>query len=635
MHQASRTGLFASILAALVFSAQAIAAPVSYSIKLDHFGYRPAANKVAIFTADPGATVEVRNASDQVVFTIPSQGGSITSKGVDAHSGDTIWWVDFTGFTTAGTYRLYSAALGEQSYDFTIGNGLYAPVVRQALKTFYLQRCNTPKAATHAGDWADAAACHAADATTSVKTGHTDHGAKDLTGGWHDAGDYNKYVWKDTATALYFLLRGYEDNPTAFQDGDLNIPESGNGVPDLLDEVKWELDWMLKMQLPDGSVLSRTHVDNFTFNSPPSADASPRYYYNPTIESAAVLAGSFSFASRVYRAQGMTAYADTLKSAAESAWGWLLTQSETGQTNTVKRVKLWAAAEVFRTNPSLTSARDYVDNFNPNLWASVYSLNHPLSYDTLAAFTYIQAPGATAAVVSQMRAALADGVDTLMYHSRVDHYYNGMQSYFYDWGSNATRAAHGVFLLTAAKLGTMNWWYSAQTLRNRAEEFLHYFHGKNPLSMVYLTNMAALGGEHSTWRLYHGWFGASDKSYSVSNYIGKPLSVVEPHYPYFSGNDNHGINDFKSSLYGPAPGFIPAGPNPNYGALLGGDCGRDSNGTPTTGGTAQPPLNTPHINKYYRDWNDQTVQSACSWRINENSISLQGPYVALGAYFMQ
>jgi hypothetical protein len=397
-------------------------------------------------------------------------------------------------------------------------------------------------------------------------------------------------------------------------------------VPDLLDEVKWELDWMLKMQLADGSVLSRTHVDGFGFDSPPSADSSVRYYQNPNIESASVLAGSFSYASRIYRAQGMTSYANTLQSAAESAWTWLQTQSDSAEPSVVRNLKLWAAAELFRNNASLTSARDYVDTFHSNQWANVWSLNNPLSFDTLAAFTYVPATGATTAVVNKMRAALADGVDTIMYHARQDLYGNGMQSYLYDWGSNASRAAHGVFLLMAANLGTMNWWVSAQDCRKRAEEFLHYFHGKNPLSMVYLTNMAALGGEHSTWQLYHGWFGASGIASSAMNYIGKPSAVVEPDYPYYKGTDNHGVHDNKSSLYGPAPGFIPGGPNPYYGSA-GTDC--------PNGGTAQPPLNASAINKYYRDWNDQTVWTACTWRINENSISVQGPYVALGAYFME
>ena len=74
--------------------------------------------------------------------------------------------------------------------------------MRTALETFYTQRCNTPKEVAHAGDWADPAPCHMGDATMGPAAGHTDRGPLDLTGGWHDAGDYNKYVWGDSAKAV-------------------------------------------------------------------------------------------------------------------------------------------------------------------------------------------------------------------------------------------------------------------------------------------------------------------------------------------------------------------------------------------------------------------------------------------------
>lgn len=106
-----------------------------------------------------------------------------------------------------------------------------------------------------------------------------------------------------------------------------------------------------------------------------------------------MLAGSFSYASRVYRAQGMISYANTLQSAAESAWAWLQPLNDSAEPSVVRNLKLWAAAELFRNNASLTTARDYVDSFHSNQWANVWSLNHPLSFDTLAAFTYVPTTG--------------------------------------------------------------------------------------------------------------------------------------------------------------------------------------------------------------------------------------------------
>jgi hypothetical protein len=587
----------------LALTASALAQPVSTAIKLDTFGYRPGDVKVAVFTANPGATVLVRDPDGAVKFTIPTDGGSIVSKGQDgAGSFDTVWWVDFSPVTVPGNYHLYSPSLGTRSYEFGIRADVYDGIARAALKTFYRQRCNTPKPAAYAGAWADGASCHASDQQTGPVAGHTDRGLRDLRGGWHDAGDYNKYVWHDASTALVFLLRAFEESPAAFGD-DLGIPESGNGVPDVLDEVKWELDWMLKMQLPDGSVLERMHNVTFASSSPPSADPSARFYYDPTLESAGVLAGSAALASRAFTRVGMTAYAATLKTAALSSWTWLQTQGNDHH-------KAWAAAEIFRMDPTVTSARAYVDAYYPTNWAGLFF--NPTSYDTHAALAYVQAPGATAAVVANMRASIGAQVDYTF--DTNDLYRNGLPDWSHHWGSNRERAARGAFLLTAARLGATGS-HSADESHRHGLDFFHYLHGQNAMSMTYLTNTAALGGEHSSWQVYHAWFGDSNNNYSLTQYLGKPAGIVEPHYPYFAGTDNHGINDNKISVLGPAPGFLLGGPNKDY------------------SGDATPPLGAVGYNRFYRDWSDQTVWTARTWEITENSISYQSAYVALAAGF--
>lgn len=592
------------------------AAPVTTEAKVDNFGYRAGDAKVAVFSADPGSSVEVRRASDDtVVYTVPADGGSITFKGSDgADSGDTIWWVDFSGFATGGTYRLLSAQLGAQSYDFEIRDDIYNLAVLAGLKTYFYQRCNLAKEAPFAGDWADAAACHSGDRSTTNAAGHVNRGSLDLAGGHHDAGDYNKYVWTALSTSVFQMLRAYEDNPGIFIDNQINIPESGNGIPDLLDEIKIDLDWMLKMQLADGSVLYQMHVDGFASESPPSVDTNPRLYHDPNDESGAVFAGTLAAASRVFAAEGMTAYADTLNTAAINAWGWLEPRS-----NTLKQ-KVWAAAEIFRMDPTQLSAQSYVDNYYLSTWSGRFF--DPLHYDTHAAVTYIQTPGATSAVVTNMRANVSAQMDYLF--SEDDLYRNGMPAWAYFWGSNQQRAATGLLMLQAAKLGETGGRSAAETTA-KALEYLHFFHGQNAMSMVYLTNMAALGGEHSSFQFYHAWFGDSTRTFSEDNYIGPPASVNEPAYPYFRdpnnpalpGVDNHGVSDDETSLHGPPPGFVPGGPNANY------------------SGTASPPGGATASNRYYRDWNDQTADwTSMTWEITENSIGYQGPYVALGAYFM-
>ena len=584
-------------------TAPAPAAPVTTSIKLDSLGYRPRDEKVAIFTANPGATVQVRTPAGSVVFTIPTSGGSITAKGQDGPaSNDTVWWVDFSPVVAPGTYHLYSPSLNQQSYDFDVRGDAYGPVARAALKSFYYQRCSTPKLAAYAGPWSDGA-CHLADRTMGPAAGNTNHGIKDLSGGWHDAGDYNKYVWSAVSTAALFLLRAYEDQP-AFRGDDFGIPESGNGTPDVLDEVKWELDWLLKMQLADGSVLRRAHVPGFASDSPPSADANLRFYYDPDLESGGVFAGTCAYAARVYAAAGMNGYATTLKAAALRAWTWL--QGQGGDD-----IKAWAAAEVFRLDPTVTSARDYVNAYHPNNWTGVFF--NVMAYDTQAALTYVQTPAATPAVVTQMRANIGNQVDYIF--SSDDLYRDGMPDWSYYWGSNSIRAGYGVFLLRAVQLGSTGS-HTAADCRRHAQDFLHFFHGQNALDMAYLSNLSGLGGEHSSWQLYHAWFGDSRNAYSRANYIGKPAAVSEPHYPYFTGVDNHGANDNNASALGPPPGFVVGGPNTSY------------------SGDTTPPLGSNGYNRFYRDWCEQRFGDPRTWEITENSIGYEGPYAALAAAYM-
>lgn len=599
--RAAALALIASLLAT-----PTLAAPVSQAFKLDHFGYRTGDPKVVIVTSNPGTTVELRTPADAVAFTIPNDGGSIVARGTDGPaSGDTVWWVDFSGFATGGTYRLYSPTLSAQSYDFEIADDVYADPVRTALHTFYLQRCNTPKHSAHAGAWADASACHMTDTSTGPAAGHTNYGLKTLTGGWHDAGDYNKYVWGAVSQAVRAMLRAYEQNPTVLRDDDTNIPESGNGTPDLLDEIKWELDWMLAMQLPDGSVLSQMHVNGYASTAPPSADTNVRYYQDPNIESGAVAAGTFALASRFYDAAGMTAYATTLRTAALAAWAWLAAQPQDSHH------KVWAAAEIFRMDPSQTAARAYVDTYYAGNWSGRFF--NVVDYDTYAALTYADTPGATAAVASNMRTNIGDQVDYLF--SENDLYRNGMPAWSYYWGSNAIRAGYALFLLEAARLNATGS-HTADECRQHALDLYHFFHGQNALNMLYLTNMAALGGEHSSFQFYHAWFGDSGNTFSLATFMGKPSAIVEPDYPYFKGTDNFGIDDNKTSTLGPPPGFVTGGPNKDY------------------AGTAVPPLGAVYYNRFYRDWADQTEWAVRSWEITENSVGYQGPYVALGAYFL-
>ena len=176
-------------------------------------------------------------------------------------------------------------------------------MLRDSVRTFYYQRSGTPIPARYGGNWHHRGGHLGRDqdrAAQYTQGGKALGRPRDLLGGWFDAGDLNKYVPYLEST-LFDLLWAYELHPRIFRD-DTNIPESGNGVPDLLDEVKWELDWLLKMQDTDGGVFNRVAGRSFDNGpDPPASDTQPRFYTAKTTWATATAAASFAHAARGLR----------------------------------------------------------------------------------------------------------------------------------------------------------------------------------------------------------------------------------------------------------------------------------------------------------------------------------------------
>lgn len=600
--------------------------PLTNDMKLDHFGYRSADPKIAYFTANPGGSVEVRRAADNsLAYTVTS---GIVDRGTETGKtlihGDHVWWVNFSGLTETGRFYLYSPSLNKRSYDFRIDNTVYQAPLVATLKALYLQRCGTPKPATYAGVWADSNACHLQDASTTAACNGSPYGTVDLSGGWHDAGDYNKYIgatsnacrnWSgDRGQALWYLLTAYEWNPDIFYDGQSNIPESGNGVPDILDEAKWYLDWYLKMQMSDFHVLSVVHQTNYTGGAPPSTDTTTRYYYPPNANSEAIFVASLAHAARVLADFPLYSdYADTLANAAFATWDAWVSNAPSSD------YKFWAATEIFRLDPTQMAARNVIDGYRK--WSSYWmNFNQVINYGI---YNYVQTPGATPSVLAAMRRAINEHVD---FAFRANDLYNaGMYAYDYYWSSNQLKAEYGMALIWGAVLGETGS-HTATECLNHAQDYLHYLNGANPMNMVYMSNPDAMGAKHGIWHLFHGWFGSyNDTRYSRPNFIGKPNSVSDPLYPYFSGVDNFGIRDDDTSTYGPAPGFVVDGPTYQYHQL---------------GGQAQPPnlpggRPAPHA-KAYRDWNysDPSGSRTMPWIVNETGIYYIAAYTLLASQFI-
>jgi endoglucanase len=245
------------------------AASISEQIFVDQIGYRPASDKWFMIadpqigqnssvTYVPGSSVQLRRSSDNsIVRTIPLtawNGGAVHSS-----SGDRVWQGQFNDVTQPGVYHLYDPRNDRQSWDFTIGDSIYNAILQGSVKSYYYQRSGTAITAEFGGQWThdlahieNQQASRLYDASLGGVQGANT--ARDVTGGWYDAGDYRKYTaWM--ADIIWDLGTAYEWWPEVFGDSS-NIPESGNGVPDVLDEIKWEIDWMLKMQRDDGALYS-------------------------------------------------------------------------------------------------------------------------------------------------------------------------------------------------------------------------------------------------------------------------------------------------------------------------------------------------------------------------------------------
>jgi hypothetical protein len=607
------------------------AASILGTIKIDHFGYRTTDTKTAYFTANPGASVEVHDANTNALILATTL---VTDKGTDISSplmsGDHVWWVDFSALTSPGTYYLYSPALAEQSYNFQVSDTRYQAPVTAALKALYYARCGVPKTAANGGVWNDAA-CHTADlncaafcsASASYPSSiNFNYGTLNLEGGWHDAGDYEKKIGPgiscgvtetgDNGDTLWYLLTAYELNPGLFPPNQINLPESGDGLPDILNQAKWELDWYLKMQMADGHVLEGVHVTNLgTLASPPSADTTPRGYMPPSYESEAVFVASTAHAARLFAGVPAGAsYAATLKAAALATWNdWVLNSPTTVSALSYlpyANLKVWAASEIFRMDPTQSAAQSVVDNFTT--WSS-FTMNPAGPYPDWALFNYLQTPGATAATTTAMATALGNFVNTTF--GQDDLYHSGMAAWMYPWGSNQIKACDGLELFLAGKLGITGSTYTASQCVAHAEDFLHYFHGANPMNMVYITNTDSMGAKHCVWRVFNSWFGQYTTSSSLVNYIGIPTGVTDPLYPYVAA-------DAVTSNYGPPPGYVPDGPTYQYFQLGGTDVPPDSAG----------PAEAPYT-KAYRDYNNGNQP----WVVNEAGIYNESSYMALSSVF--
>ncbi len=471
-------------------------------IHINQIGYTPNQSKLVAVANAPAdvSTFELINEQGQAAFN-----GKLTAPNFDFDTGDSVAHGDFTAFKTPGQYRVRVAGVGE-SYPFTISETAYQDVLKLAARWLYLQRSGVEKndpvtGFTHKAD-------HVAPAILWDADGQHPDQTFDVSGGWWDAGDYGRYT-PPAATTIMSLLYAYRFNLDFFRDGSLQIPESGNDLPDLLDEIRWELNWLFKMQRGDGAVHHKVTNTGFPGEEMPDAVTLPLYLYDVSTWSTAQFAGVLAEASVDFRPFD-AAYADKLLEAARRAWGWLQQtpnrypehgfsnpEPSGGPYNLPNRdeaeYRLWAAASLFHA----TGEREYGEAFKQGWKArdmsqKVYSLYWWGGY-IFACTAYLDTPAGEQTIKDEIKSVLADQCRTVLHvinHTGYRVALTGNSGEFgYDWGSNAMTLGNGLLLLLGASYLPTN--SSRDEWVAGAAAQLDYILGLNSLGKCYFSGAGA------------------------------------------------------------------------------------------------------------------------------------------------
>lgn len=242
--------------------------------------------------------------------------GTVSRFGYDKSSGDRVVTADFSEYNIPGTYRVCTDGADEESPGFVIGDHAYDKLLQDLMKAFYYLRCGMELTEAHAGKFVHGA-CHLGPA----KVWEDPSRSYEISGGWHDAGDYGRYITAG-ACALAHLLYGYQMFPETMGSLELHIPESGNGVPDVLNECRYELEWFLKLQREDGAVYHKASTAQHAPFVMPQEDLEQLYLFPISSMATADFAAICARASQLYRKYDAL-FADRLAKAAKRSYGWL------------------------------------------------------------------------------------------------------------------------------------------------------------------------------------------------------------------------------------------------------------------------------------------------------------------------
>ncbi|MEV1288131.1 glycoside hydrolase family 9 protein [Micromonospora sp. NPDC049679] len=488
-------------------------------VRVNQVGYLPKGPKNATIVTDATAALpwQLKNGAGQVVAS-----GQSTPRGLDASSGQRVHSVDFGAYRTEGTgYTL--TADGETSRPFDIGAGLYEQLRADALKFYYPQRSGIEilerlrpgygRPAGHVG-----VAPNQGDTQVPCQPGVCDY-TLNVAGGWYDAGDHGKYV-VNGGVSVYQLMSEYERSlvartgrPWNLRDGSLNVPESGNTVPDILDEARWEQEFLLSMQVPAGKPRAgmahhKIHDESWTgLPLLPHLDAKKRELHPPSTAATLNLAATAAQAARVFLPYDR-AFAARNLAAAKTAWAAAKANPASyadpadgnggGAYNDsdVSDEFYWAAAELYIT----TGGREFRDFVlaSPHHTADIWR-ERGFDWGSTAQLGRLDLATLPNRLPDRerVRASVVQGADkylvTLKAHPYGIPYAPSDNTY--DWGSNNLILNNAVVMATAFDIT------GRSTYREGVLETMDYIFGRNALNQSYVTGYGEVASrnQHSRW----------------------------------------------------------------------------------------------------------------------------------------
>ena len=470
----------------------------STRLKVDQVGYLPNAPKIVLISSSPTDTATRdftlrRDGDHAAVFQ-----GKLTASVHDADTGDEVQAADFSTFRASGRYYLDVPGVG-RSWSFSIDPNVYSRAYYLAMRAFYGQRCGTTVDLGPEFPGYTHPACHLKG---EFHSSSGKQGPRDNVGGWHDAGDYGRYV-VNSGISTGSLLWAWELYGSKLKEIRLNIPESGNGTPDILNEARWNLEWMLKMQDDDGGVWHKQTSTHFSGFVMPQDDALPSEVIGTGAEpykstcATADLAVVAAIAARVYKTFDPK-FAEKNLEAARKAWAWAekypsvtfknppgISTGEYGDSN-CKDEQLWAAAELWRT----TADANYNDFFLKNYKEFLPTVDSPpaegwreVAPMGLWSYALSKRDGADPAVVKEISERSIAAAQRIAQRTKTDPYHVSLMTKDYVWGSNGVAAAYGLELLVADALS------HDPAFVNAALDNLHYLLGRNTFSLSWVTQL--------------------------------------------------------------------------------------------------------------------------------------------------